>query len=91
MTVTGQAGGGRAGAVAADAATWPSLPQPPGGDGSSNKLEELESIWTERTCGGRQGSAPEGPLGLPLRESSRRETAPFSGEDLCQDCQGPTA
>ena len=63
-------GAGRTGAMVADAATWLSLPQPPGGDGSSNKLKELESIWTERTCRGRQGSALEEPLRLPLRESS---------------------
>lgn len=60
----------------------------PRGDGSSNKLEELESEWVGKTSGGRQGLVVEGPLGFPLRESSRRETSPFSGEVLSEDSQG---
>lgn len=62
--------------------------QSPRGDGSGNKLEELESIWMGETSWGRQGLVVEGPLGFPLRESSGRETSPLSREVLSEDSQG---
>lgn len=74
---------------AADGATWPSLPQPPGGDGSSNKLEELEFRWMKGLVGGGRVRPWRGRWGFLSGRDAEEKRFPFLGKFGARTAEAP--